>query len=597
MLEVIKSRNDIIKWMESMIVPYDQYKDSTSSAYGEEIRIFENFSRPLWGIFSLIASKDNTLDMSEYIDVIKQGIDPDSPMYFKKATTKTRQVAVEMAVYGFGLAYCQDELLKYFNEQEIEQLVDWLNSINEIEIPEGNWLFFVVLVNMGLKKNNLHYNEEKLQSALNKIENLYLGDGWYSDGSNEQRDYYIPFAFQYYGLLYSMILSEGEEKEKYIQRANSFAEDFIYWFDGEGRSLPFGRSLTYRFAHVAFWSAMAVTGNKIYPLSVIKGIIMRNLNWWRSQPMYTEKGHLSIGYSYPNLIMSEDYNAPGSPMWAFKTFIILLLPSDHEFWKIEETPYPNIRSRSSQTHAGFLIERDNKGSNTYALSGRQYSKGKVMHNSEKYGKFCYSTYFGWNLTRDQEGINNCACDSTLALSIKGTNQFFTRSEIKEYKQTNEYVKSVWNYGTIVVIESYLIPIDYKWHIRLHKVDSKYELESYEGGFPIFEWNPKFLNPDITDNSILLNNEFGKTGIFDFLGNRKPEIVLQNPNTNIYNSERNTIGTLFGDLTIGSNVLGCLVYGERYELINEIPKVTINNNVVIIKYKEQERKIILDKAFL
>lgn len=589
----MKSREDIIKWMQSMLDERDSYNGNTGSAYGNDIRAFEDFSRPLWGIFSIIASKDSSIDVQKYIDVIKAGINPNSPKYFKKATTKTRQIAVEMAVYGFGLAYCGQELLKYFSLKEIEWLVDWLNSINEIEIPEGNWLFFVVLVNMGLRKNKLSYNEKKLQKALDKIETFYLGDGWYSDGLGEQRDYYIPFAFHFYGLLYSMLLPKGKEKQKFQTRASVFAKDFIYWFDGKGRSLPFGRSLTYRFAHAAFWSAMVVADNHGYSLEIIKGMIMRNLNWWKDQPMYTEKGHLSIGYSYPNLIMAEDYNAPGSPMWAFKVFIILLLPSNHEFWKVKAAAYPVLEHRSNQIHAGFLVEQASDGTSSYALSGRQFSKGKIMHNSEKYGKFCYSTYFGWNLTRDQDGIKNCACDSALALSVKGTNQFFTRNEIREYKQTKDCILSVWNYGDIATIESYLIPVDYKWHVRIHKIEAKYELETYEGGFPVFEWNPKFITPEIENNSITLNNEFGKTSIIDLLKNRRPEIVLQNPNTNIYNCERNAIGALYGDFSIGTHLIACLVYGAKNAGINEIPKVVIDGCTVLIGYQGKETKLILE----
>lgn len=594
MTKEMKSRDDILKWMQSMLIEIETYRGNTGSAYEDHIRRFEQFSRPLWGIFSIIASKENSIDVQRYIDRIKDGINPDSSMYFKKVTTKTRQIAVEMAVYGFGLAYCGEELLKYFNLVEREQLAEWLNSINEIEIPESNWLFFVVLVNMGLKKNNLKYNDKKLSYALKKIDTFYLGNGWYSDGVGEQRDYYIPFALHFYGLLYSMLLSEEKEKKKYQERARIFAKDFIYWFDGEGRSLPFGRSLIYRFAHVAFWSAMVVTNNCEYPLEVIKGIIMRSLNWWNKQPMYTEKGHLSIGYSYPNLIMTEYYNAPGSPMWAFKAFIILLLPSSHEFWKVEAAPYPNLDLKSNQIHAGFLIEQAPNGKFSYALSGRQFSKGGIMHNSEKYGKFCYSTYFGWNITRDQDDIKNCACDSSLALSIKGTNQFFTRSTINKFKQTDDYILSAWNYGDIAKVESYLIPLDYKWHIRIHKIETKYELEAYEGGFPVFEWNPKFVSPEIKDNSITLNNEFGKTSIIDLLNNRKSEIVLQNPNTNIYNCERNAIGALHGYLQIGSSLIGCLVYGTKDEAIEEIPKVFIDSDTVFIKYKEKESKLILQR---
>lgn len=585
-MKEIKSRSDIINWMKSLISNSDYYSENTASAYNKDIRQLEYYSRPLWGIFSIIASKDNSIDVEPYIKIMKREINKKNFGFFKKSTTKTRQIAVEMAVYGFGLAYCGEKLLKYFNEDEIEKLSEWLNSINQIEVPESNWLFFIVLVNMGLRKNNLTYDEDKLKTSLDKIEKLYLGDGWYSDGVGEQRDYYIAFAFHFYGLLYSMLLTNRQEKEKYQKRAEKFAKDFIYWFDDEGRSLPFGRSLTYRFAHVAFWSALVVANCMPYSLEVMKGIIIRNLNWWKSQSIYTEDGCLSLGYSYPNLIITEDYNAKGSPMWAFKSFIILLLPDDHDFWKVECAKIPNLDYKRNEIHPGFLIEKNPNGKNTYALSGRQFSTGRIIHNSEKYGKFCYSTYFGWNITRDQEGINNCACDSALALSVKGTNQFFTRSLIKDHIQTDNYIISRWDYGDIASVETYLIPIDYKWHIRIHKIETKYELESYEGGFPVFDWNPKFMKPEMSENAISLNNDFGKTMIVDLLCNRKSELVLQNPNTNIYNCERNAIGALHGDLNIGKNIIGCMIYGDKNEKVTEVPKVSFSTNNISIEYKEK-----------
>ena len=147
-------------------------------------------------------------------------MDRNSTSPFIDVTTKTRQIAVEMAVYGFGLAYCKEKFLKYFSVEEKERLESWLNSINNIEFPEGNWYFFLLFTNMGLKLNGMKYSKEKLELALNRIESFYLGDGWYSDEQYEHMDYYIPFAFHFYGLLYSKLLPECEEKNKYLNRAD-----------------------------------------------------------------------------------------------------------------------------------------------------------------------------------------------------------------------------------------------------------------------------------------------------------------------------------------------------------------------------------------
>src|SRR5699024_6189 len=158
----------------------------------------------------------------------------------------------------------------------------------------------------------------RLQEALEKIDSFYLGNGWYSDGKNFQRDYYVAFAFHFYGLLYSRF-SKDAHAEKFKKRAVRFSEDFIYWFDETGRSLPFGRSLTYRFAHVSFWVALILSDvyeKTPYSLGQIKKLILDHLCFWKEQPITASaNGNLSIGYGYSQQLLSEDYNSPGSPMW------------------------------------------------------------------------------------------------------------------------------------------------------------------------------------------------------------------------------------------------------------------------------------------
>ena len=49
---------------------------------------------------------------------------------------------------------------------------------------------------------------------------------------------------------------------------------------------------------------------------------------------------LTIGYGYPQQYMAEQYNAPGSPYWGLKVFLLLALPDDHPFWTAEAPRCP-----------------------------------------------------------------------------------------------------------------------------------------------------------------------------------------------------------------------------------------------------------------
>lgn len=79
--------------------------------------------------------------------------------------------------------------------------------------------------------------------------------------------------------------------------------------DGLGRAIPFGRSLTYRFAMSSFWGGVAFADLELpAPLTwgVVKGLLLRNIRYWAKQAgAYNSDGTLTIGYCYPNQAMTE----------------------------------------------------------------------------------------------------------------------------------------------------------------------------------------------------------------------------------------------------------------------------------------------------
>jgi hypothetical protein len=234
-------------------------------------------------------------------------------------------------------------MLASFSARERDNLHRWLNQISDAQMPDSNWNYFAILVQLGFKRAGLPWDREAIERRFNLMEAYYLGDGWYSDGPGRPKDYYISMAFHFYGLIYATLNGEDDPGRAAClrERAALFARDFIYMSASGGESVPFGRSLTYRFAMVAFWSAVAFAGLNTFSPGVVKGLILRHLRWWLRQPIFDRDGILTLGFAYPNLAMCEDYNSPGSPYWALKVFW---------FWRCRKAT-PSGRQRAAVTGA------------------------------------------------------------------------------------------------------------------------------------------------------------------------------------------------------------------------------------------------------
>ena len=78
-----------------------------------------------------------------------------------------------------------------------------------------------------------------------------------------------------------------------------FAQDFMWWFARSGEAIPYGRSLTYRFAQTAFWAALAFSGSEAVPWGILRGLISRHFRYWFRQPILDCEDKLTIGYAIP----------------------------------------------------------------------------------------------------------------------------------------------------------------------------------------------------------------------------------------------------------------------------------------------------------
>lgn len=523
----------------------------TGASYDRNAIELEAFSRPLWALAPFWLGGGSAPEFERiYQAGLDHGTDPAHPEYWGD-TKDYDQCFVEMAAIACAILEVPEKAWEPLSPEARTHLAAWLGTINHHELPNCNWLFFRVLVNLALRSVEMPWDPALLEQDLQNAESWYIGDGWYSDGSPEvkpQRDYYIPWALQYYGVLYSVFAAkeDPERAARFRQRAMEFGSQFMTWFDADGAALPYGRSLTYRFGQCAFYSACIWAGLEPLPLPVMKGIIVRNLQWWMSKPIFDRSGVLTVGYCYPQFFMSERYNAPGSPYWGLKTFIVLGLPDNHPFWTAEAAPLPVQPGVTELPAAHLLMQRTPDGQvNAYAPA--EVEQNEHGQFAEKYGKFVYSTRFGFSASRSYAELAQAAPDSMLAFLIGG--QIFVRRHSQSFAVQDGKMVSTWSPFEGITVTTEVEPTE-QGHIRRHTVVSDRACTAWDCGFAVAKFAPGFA-ARAEDRTALVTNDRQRCEVRGETG--AAEIVDAWPNTSLYVTNT-AIPAVKYDIPVGTTTL-------------------------------------------
>ncbi|UHS58282.1 DUF2264 domain-containing protein [Agrobacterium vaccinii] len=439
----------------------------------------EGFARPLWGIVPLAAGGYDFPHWDLYRRGLANGTNPDHAEYWGDVSNRNQRL-VELAAIGFALAMVPQHIWNPLSETDKQVVAAYLVAAREREFVDNNWKFFRVLIDLGLERVGVAFDTSKTHAYLDELEAFDIGDGWYRDGPVRRVDHYVPFAMHFYGLIYT-VLANGDDarKARLLQRSKRFASDIRHWFGPDGASLAFGRSQTYRFAAGGFWGGLAFANLEALQWSQIKGYYMRHIRWWAKLPICDRDGVLSIGYGYPNLLMSESYNSPCSPYWALKFFLPLALPDDHPFWAAEEAE-PETFFEPVPLQKPGMVAFHTPGNVVILSSGQQHEK--MRGAQEKYSKFVYSTRYAFNIEADDRHFAAASFDGMLGLSDDGVH-FRTRETMEEALIAGDILYSRWRPWTDVTIETWLVPRN-PWHIRLHRIRTPRPLQTSEGGFAI-----------------------------------------------------------------------------------------------------------------
>lgn len=507
---------------------------SFSAVFPDRVAELEGFARPLYGIVPLTVGGGSFAHWDLVAAGLDAGTDPSSHEYWGAVRSSPDQRMVEQAAIGLALAFCPEHTWEPLGTAARDRLVRWLHGIYEHDPVQNNWQFFRVLVSLGLERVGAPFDRATTNESLDAIDSYRRGDSWYQDGMLANIDYYVPWAFHTYGLMYvaanRLGLGDATRAAAFAERAAGFASDFVHWFGPDGSAIPYGRSLTYRFATASMWGALAWADvESDVPWNVVKGMSMRHLRWWADKPISDRDGVLSPGYTYDNRKLAEGYNSAGSPYWCMKFFAGLAAPADHPFWTAEEADQPTCPTPVTLDDANWVVDRDEH--QAVALIARAAPPLAFMEQMPaKYDKFAYSSVFGFS--GDCDGSYGApVTDSTLTLvDDDGTRRVKEGARLSGVDDGMAW--SVWfPFGDVRI--STVLTGGAPWHVRLHQIDSGRDLTAIETGFAIADdVQGMGVGTDGSGDDGIVSRAWGVSAIVDLGGDRSADTKALPVNANI-----------------------------------------------------------------
>lgn len=284
-----------------------------------------------------------------------QSVDPESKDYL--LWRKEGQPLVDAAYIAESFLCGYDALWVPLDDLTKQRYIAEFQQLRRVDPPYTNWLLFSSTVECFLKKAGAQTDYYRITSALRKVDEWYVGDGWYSDGEDFAFDYYNSFVIHPMYVECLEVMTNGGKQNiwnvkggnfpnalKRMQRFGMILERFV---SPEGTFPVFGRSITYRTGVLQPLALLSLRGwlPKELPAGQVRAamtaVIQRMFGDNRN---FNAEGYLTLGFngSQPNI--SDWYTNNGSLYLASLAFLPLGLPADAPFWTDAPQPWTSKKA-------------------------------------------------------------------------------------------------------------------------------------------------------------------------------------------------------------------------------------------------------------
>lgn len=346
------------KLQQNMLTEFSPSFDNRN----RKVVFMETFGRLMAGIAPWLALSDDGSDEAKQrkqlrdwaLASYRNAVDPSSPDYLCWGVSDQNLVDAAYIAESFLRAY--DTLWQPLDSLTKRRYFQEFQRLRRIDPPYTNWLLFASTIESFLAKAGGGCDNFRVNMACRKVEEWYVGDGWYADGPVFAFDYYSSYVFHamYLETLQAMIDAKVNTRIDYnkyfdraLKRAQKYAIILERFISPEGTFPVIGRSTPYRLA--AMQPLALLAWYQKMPKELSNGQVRAALTqvmhrMFDHQNNYNQKGFLTIGFCGSQPETADWYTNNGSLYMTSLAFMPLGLPANHPFWTDAPQPWTQVKA-------------------------------------------------------------------------------------------------------------------------------------------------------------------------------------------------------------------------------------------------------------
>jgi hypothetical protein len=287
---------------------------------------------------------------SQALESYAHSVDPKSPDYL--LWKGHGQALVDSAYFTSALLRAPKTLWEPLDARTKARIIAEIQGLRRVSPPYTNWLLFAAMNEAFLLSVGAEWDPVRIDLAVRKFNEWYVGDGWYADGTKFHFDLYNSYVI--HPMLTQILevlvetgasfnsLGPKELLPRQYQRMQRYGEQLERMIGPDGAYAAIGRSLTYRTAAhqplgLLAWRKKLT--DKLPEGQVRAATVAAQRRVFADPSNFNADGFLTIGFTRHQPSLGDWYSNAGSMYIASESLIALGLPADDPYWTAPPRPW------------------------------------------------------------------------------------------------------------------------------------------------------------------------------------------------------------------------------------------------------------------